>query len=257
MGVDPHSDVPISLTDRSACFRDILGDLGRQRSTALVGRGIRIVSCYAEDSIPRLDGEGDRMRTLCISIAATIAVLGLGACSGTPVVEPDPPDLLGVVTAADSPETVDGGRLLGALMLTLADGSTLEVPRGVDYDGPRCVFVDESGDYGAVRQVSECVIHVGMTDDGVNWIRGFVIAPDGSVTPGFATGDLVSVNVGERYVVTQWGGTFPWRDDAPVIDCALSGEFEIDDPALVDHAAFLYRFDADGYLSELSCGYEG
>lgn len=197
------------------------------------------------------------MRTLGLPIAMVMAALCLGGCGGDlPAVEPDPPDLLGVVDEVDSPETVDSGRLMGAVRLTLGDGSTLEVPRGVDYDGPRCVFIDESGDYGAVREVSECVVHVGMTDGVVDWIRGFRIEANGAVTPGFGTGDLVEVNTSERFVVTRWGGTFPWRGEPPVVDCALSGDFEIDDPELLDHAAFFYRFDADGYLLSLVCGYE-
>lgn len=133
----------------------------------------------------------------------------------------------------------------------------LEVQRGVEYDGPRCAFVDESGDYGAIREVPECVIQVGMTDGVVDWIRGFRIESNGNVTPAFATGDVVEVNVSERFVVTRWGGTSPWRGDPPVVDCALFGDFEICDPELLEHAASFYRFDADGYLLSLVCGYKG
>jgi hypothetical protein len=202
-------------------------------------------------------GRRGLMRTPSLLTVAAVVTLILGSCGeDLPAVAPDPPDALGVVIDVDSPETVDGRQLLGALNLTLADGSVVEVPRGVNYDGPRCLFVDERGDYGAVREVSECVVHIGMTDGVVDWIRGFRIEPNGNVTPGFGTGDLVEVNMSERFVVTRWGGTFPWRGDPPVIDCAMFDGAAIDDPDVLDHAAFALRFDVDGYLESLSCIYE-
>ena len=197
------------------------------------------------------------MRTLGVPILLVATVLIIGACDDVPAVDANLPDLVGVVAEVDSPEKVDGGRLLGAMKLSLADGTVLDVPRGVDYDGPRCMFVEESGDYGSVREVSECLVHVGMVGDAVDWILGFRIEPDGGVTPGFTTGDLVEVNVAEHFVLTRYGHAFPWQDELPVVDCALSGLSDINDPALVDHAVTIYRFDADGYLSGLVCGYEG
>ena len=201
-------------------------------------------------------GEAKRTRTVGLPVVAAVIALCLGACDDIPAVAADPPDLLGTVVDVDSPETVDGGRLLGALSLSLADGSMLQVPRGVEYEGPRCVFVKESGDYGAVRELSECVIHAGMTGGVVDWIRGFRIEPDGSVTPGFGTGDLVEVNRSERNVVTRGGGTFPGRGTPPLADCAWSGVFQLDDPELLEHAVVAYHFDADGYLAALSCVFE-
>ena len=196
------------------------------------------------------------MRTVGLALTAVSAALIIGACNDSPAIEPNPPDLIGLVAAVDSPETVDGGRFLGALKLTLADGTLLEVPRGVDYDGPRCRFVAEKADYGAVREGSECLVHVGMSEGVVEWILGFRIDASGAVTPGFSTGDLVEVNLAERFVVTRWGQTFPWRNEPPVVDCSAFGLGGIEDPGLVDHELFTYRFDADGYLAGLMCNYE-
>ncbi len=192
-----------------------------------------------------------RYGALILAMALTM----LASCADSSPVAGDPPEVIGIVAAVDTAETVDSGRFLGALELTLVGGEVLQVPRGAEYEGPQCLFVAEGGDYG--RNVVDCVVHVGVADDSVEWIRGFIIEPGGDVVPGFSTGDLLAVDLDAGHVVTMWGGTFPWENESPSVDCPHDPTLTIADPALLEHGSFHYRFDSGGYLTSIECGYEG
>ena len=155
-----------------------------------------------------------------------------------------------MVVAVDSPELIDGDRFLGRLVLTLADGSVIDVPSGASYHGPRCLFEETS------FETAECLIHAGSVDGQVDWVRAFRVEDDGRIGPGFDTGKLIDVDLENRYVVTQWGGTYPWRE-APRVDCLTTNVADVSDPTLLDHEYWLYEFDSDGYLTQMTCGIEG
>lgn len=155
-----------------------------------------------------------------------------------------------MVVDVDSPERIDGGEFLGRQDITLADGQVVEVPRGASYQGPPCMFEETS------FEVDECLIHAGYMDGQIDWVSGFRIEEDGRITPGFDTGDLVAVDVDSRYVITKWGGTFVW-EETPAVECPLFEINGLDDPALIEHGAWLYSFNSDGYLTRMGCGIEG
>ena len=190
-----------------------------------------------------------------------IAVVALGAallsaCSDAPpAAQPRVPSIIGRVVDVDAPERVDGG-FAGELTLTLADGTTVDVPRGTRYDGPNCTFIDDSGQSAPYREGrTECAINAVVAGGEVVAVVG--IGVDDSGGPhSQPSGTLVKVNREIGYVADQFGYAFVWREE-PFVDCDVAGVASLDDPALIEHGAVFLLFDQEGWLIGLECGVEG
>ncbi len=182
-------------------------------------------------------------------------LVGLVAGCGEqlPISDPRVPSVIGRVVAVDAPERVDGS-FLGALQVTLADGTTVDIPRGARYDGPNCTFVDDTNESAPFQEGrTECAVNAVVADGEVVAVVGIGIGD--AAGPQFS-GTLVEVNREARYVADRSGFAFVWREE-PVVDCAVAGATLLDDPALIEHGAVFFAFDDEGWLIGLECGVEG
>ena len=177
----------------------------------------------------------------------------LPACSDEPpVAEPRVPAVIGRVVDFDARERVDGD-FVGAIKLTLADGTIVDVPRGTRYDGPNCTFIDDTGQSEAYREGrTECAINAVMTDGEVTAVVGI---PVGDVAQQARFGTLVQVNRQQSFIADRFGNAYRWQVE-PFVNCDALGIVFLDDPALIDHGAVFPNFDDDGWLIGVTCGLE-
>ncbi len=188
-------------------------------------------------------------------VSVVLAGLVVGCAEKSPGNTARVPSVIGRVVDVDARERVDGS-FLGGLRLTLADGTTLDIPRGTRYDGPNCTFIDDTNESAPYQEGrTECAVNAVVEDGEVVALVGLGIDDSGRAHAQFS-GDLVEVNREMGYVADQFGYAFAWREE-PFVDCAFAAVTSLDDSALIEHGAVFFVFDDEGWLIGVECGVEG